>query len=96
MDIFDLSDISDLPPELVDQLNLLSHTDKKIIELFNVAGRPLNLTELLAAYYRKYKDVKSRQYMMTTCYRMKKKGILVSTKEKGGYRIKQQLEKKDG
>ena len=58
--------------------------DKKILALF-VGQKQLNLTQLLVGYYRKYNEIKTRQYMMMTCYRMKKKGILLPTKNKGEY-----------
>ena len=83
--IFDLNDISDIPSDLIQQLNLASDVDTKMLELFKEAEGELNLTQLLVGYYRKYKDKKTRQYMMTTCYRLAGKGFLISGDGKGVY-----------
>ena len=85
-DIFDLDDLADLPPELIKELNLASDVDTKLLELFREAGKELNLTQLLVGFYRKYGEKKSRQYMMTTCYRLVKKGFLKPEEGKGVYR----------
>lgn len=85
-DLFDLTDISDIPPELIQELNLASDIDVVILGLFEEAKKPLNLNELLIGYYRKYKENKTRQYMMTTCYRLVKKGFLEPAEGKGTYK----------
>jgi hypothetical protein len=87
MDIFDTHDLSDLPLELIKELKLAGDIDLVILGLFHEAGGILDLSTLLIGYYRKYKSVKTRQYMMTTCYRLAKKGFLEPTKSKGEYRI---------
>jgi predicted transcriptional regulator len=87
-DIFDTENIDDLPPELINELNLAGDSDKMILDLFQESNDgALDLSELLVAYYRKHNEVKKRQYMMTTCYRLVKKGFLESTGSKGEYRI---------
>ncbi len=85
--IFDTEDISDLPAELVKELKLASDVDNILLTLFLEAGGVLDLSTLLVGYYRKHKEVKSRQYMMTTCYRLVKKGFLEPTDNKGEYGI---------
>jgi len=86
--IFDTENIYDLPPELINELNLASHVDKIILAFFKKSkDGVLDLSELLAAYYRKYNEVKKRQYMMITCHRLVKKGLLYRTGHKGEYRI---------
>lgn len=87
MTIFDLKDLSDLPPELIKELKLVGEVDTALLELFVEAGGTLNLSALLIGYYRKHHTVKTRQYMMTNCYRLGKKGFLESTKNKGEYKI---------
>ena len=87
--IFDLDDLTDLPAELIKELNLASDVDTKILELFKEAGKALNLTQLLVGYYRKYDEKKTRQYMMTTCYRLIRKGFLSPAEGKGVYKATQ-------
>lgn len=85
--IFDLKNLDDIPQELIRELNIISKTNNNILWLFKNAGKNLNLTELLIGYYRKYDEVKTRQHMMTACYRLMKKGFLQKTKGKGEYKI---------
>ena len=87
MSIFDTDDLSDLPPELIGQLRLAGDIDKVLLELFYEADGTLDLSSLLVGYYRKHKEIKTRQYMMMTCYRLVKKGFLVQTGGKGEYKI---------
>jgi len=87
MTIFDTSNLEDLPPELIKELKLAGEVDDVLLNLFFEAGGTLDLSTLLVGYYRKHKEVKTRQYMMTTCYRLVKKGFLSSTKNKGTYQI---------
>lgn len=87
MGIFSTDDLSDLPPELIKELKLAGDVDSTLLTLFLEAGGTLNLSSLLVGYYRKYNEIKTRQYMMTTCYRLVKKGFLDQTKKKGEYQI---------
>ena len=89
-DIFDLKDISDIPQDLKDELNLLSDVDNKMLYLFK-EKEILNINEVMVSWFRKYGEVRSRQYFMTTLYRMKRKGVLVSMKGKGVYSIREDL-----
>ena len=86
-DIFDLNNLSDLPEELIREINLTTKVEKIILNLFLDGDGTLNLSKLIVGYYRKHDEIKTRQYMMTTCYRLVKKGFLSSTKNKGEYRI---------
>ncbi len=87
MNIFNTDNLKDLPPELIKELKFAGDVDLKILELFVEAGGTLDLSGLLVGYYRKHKEVRTRQYMMTTCYRIIKKGFLVPTSNKGEYKI---------
>ena len=87
MSLFDTSNIGDLPPELIKELKLSGDVDNVLLNLFYEAGGTLDLSTLLVGYYRKHQEVKTRQYMMTTCYRLVKKGFLEPTKSKGEYKI---------
>lgn len=86
-DIFNIENIDDLPQELIKELKLASDVDTNILSLFIEAGGVLKLTNLLVGYYRKYKEIKTRQYMMTNCYRLVQKGFLEATESKGEYQI---------
>lgn len=87
MSIFDTDNINDLPPELIKELKLAGDVDTSLLNLFYEARGTLDLTTLLVGYYRKNNEVKTRQYMMTTCYRLVKKGFLAPTENKGEYKI---------
>jgi hypothetical protein len=87
MSIFDISNLNDLPPELIKELKLAGDVDDVLLNLFYEAGGTLDLSTLLVGYYRKHNEIKTRQYMMTTCYRLVKKGFLSPTKNKGEYKI---------
>lgn len=87
MSIFDISNLNDLPPELIKELKLAGDVDDILLNLFYEAGGTLDLSTLLVGYYRKHNEVKTRQYMMTTCYRLVKKEFLAPTKNKGEYEI---------
>lgn len=87
MSIFDTDKLDDLPPELIKELKLAGDVDNTLLNLFKEAGGTLDLSSLLVGYYRKHKEIKTRQYMMTTCYRLVKKGFLSQTENKGEYRI---------
>ncbi len=87
MTIFDTSNLEDLPPELIKELKLAGDVDNTLLNLFYDAKGTLDLSTLLVGYYRKHKEIKTRQYMMTTCYRLVKKGFLSPTQNKGEYQI---------
>jgi hypothetical protein len=87
MTIFDTSNLEDLPAELIKELKLAGDVDNILLNLFYDASGVLDLSTLLVGYYRKHKEIKTRQYMMTTCYRLVKKGFLSPTKNKGEYQI---------
>jgi hypothetical protein len=87
MSIFDTTNLNDLPPELIKELKLAGDVDDTILNLFHEAGGILDLSKLLVGFYRKHNEIKTRQYMMITCYRLVKKGFLFPTKNKGEYRI---------
>ena len=73
-DIFDLEDVSDLPASLRERITKKNHDPfaMEIIDLLVRAGRPLNLDELTAGYYRLYKKERSRKQIMAKLYTMSK------------------------
>ena len=83
--IFDLTNIEDLPDALLKELTLTSNIDEKILSIMD---GEMNINKLLVSFYRTYGEVKTRQYMVTTLYRMHKKKLIVSVqKKKGTYEI---------
>ena len=75
----------DLPEELKKELNLSSDADNKILELFKRAGGTLNISEVLVGLYKVHSQIKTRQFVSSTLYRMRKKNLLYSTGRKGEY-----------
>lgn len=75
----------DLPDELKKELNLSSDADNKILELFKRAGGTLNISEVLVGLYKVHGEVKTRQFVSSTLYRMRKKKLLYPTGRKGEY-----------
>ena len=72
-DLFDLTNIDDLPEEIQEDINIDMFA-KRIIELFSIAKRDLSIDEITVAYYRKYRtedaDTKSKKQIMSKLYNM--------------------------
>ena len=77
----------DLPDELKKQLNLSNDADNKVLEIFRRAGGTLNISEVLVGIFKVYGEVKTRQFMSGTLYRMRKKNLIYPTGKKGEYTI---------
>ena len=71
-DIFDLSDLSDLPQNVKSDLNVLKRDDfeNKIINVFRRANRELTLDEVTVGYYRLHNEEKERKQIMAKLYNM--------------------------
>lgn len=69
-DVFDLSDVSDLPPEIVDQLVTVRRCKKlkELLTLFDISTE-LRVSEVLAGMYRKYGKIYKRTQVVSLCYR---------------------------
>ena len=94
-DLFDLFDLSDIPVEIGDVKR--DQLSNEIIELFQLAGRELNIDELTVAHYRKYvknnpaKIIKNKTQIMNKVYKMsKERNTRIEPVEgkKGVYRLK--------
>ena len=66
--IFDLSNVSDLPKNM--QSELANSYEMRLIVLFNLADKELNLDELQVAYFRKYGEYKKRLSITQKLYTM--------------------------
>lgn len=67
--IFDLTDVSDIPAEISAELNNDVFA-QNILKLFNEAGRNLTINEITVAYYRQFKEIKTKRQIMVKLYSM--------------------------
>ena len=58
--IFDLTDVSDIPAEISTELTYDVFA-QNILKLFKEAGRNLTINEITVAYYRKFKEIKTKK-----------------------------------
>ena len=67
--IFDLTDVSDIPAEISTDL---THDvfAQNILTLFNKAGRNLSVDEITVGYYRQFKEIKTKRQIMVKLYSM--------------------------
>lgn len=88
-DIFDLTNCSDLPPELKCELYLSAAQTAKmqLLELLQISGKPLNISQFLVGYYRKYGEQKTRSWMVGQLYKLSKAGAIKPTGRKGEYSL---------
>ena len=61
--IFDLTDISDIPAEISTGLRGDAFA-QNILKLFNEAGRNLSVDEVTVGYYRQFNKIKTRKQIM--------------------------------
>jgi hypothetical protein len=73
-DLFKLDFVADLPAELVKGLRATKRDmlEVRLIELFQISGRPLNLDEVLVGFYRKFNEVLDRRTVINKLYAMSK------------------------
>ena len=67
--IFDLTDVSDIPDEISTDLNYDVFA-QNILTLFNKAGRNLTIDEVTVGYYRQFKEIKTKRQIMVKLYSM--------------------------
>ena len=67
--IFDLTDVSDIPAEISTDL---THDvfAQNILKLFKEAGRSLSIAEITVGYYRQFKEIKTKRQIMGKLYNM--------------------------
>lgn len=75
--IFDLTDVSDVPAEISSEL-ICDNFAQNILKLFELAGRNLNVNEITAGYYRQFKKIKTKRQIVVKLYNMKIKGKIRS------------------
>lgn len=67
--IFNLTDISDIPDEISTDLNC-DDFGRNILTLFNKAGRNLSVDEITVGYYRQFNEIKTKRQIMVKLYNM--------------------------
>ena len=85
-DIFNLDDIADLPANLVKELKLTTKKEEQFLNLFREKS-PLNINQVMVAWYRKHNKVRTRTDITASLYRLHKKGLIKPTKNKGEYSL---------
>ncbi len=94
-DIFDKESINN---DMLSKLGIkvkeriLSSNDYRILELFEIANKPLSLTELVIGYYNKYskplkEPTKNKNYMAVAIHRLIKRNVLEPI-GRGTYKLK--------
>jgi len=84
---FNGEDISDLPPELLKELNITKADDieNQLYTIINSAGGEADIDTILIGLYRRYNKVGNRRYIGNRLWRMtQKEGILWSVPNKKG------------
>lgn len=79
-------DLEDLPPELIDQLNI-TESDKKdmyLAKLIDKCGGIISLDKLLIAIYKDSSEIYERNKLMARLYRMSQKGLIYTHPSKKG------------
>jgi hypothetical protein len=94
--IFDLSDTSDLPQDLKEELAVNKRDDfeKNMIKLFQIAKCELNIDQIQAGYYRKFKEAKKRTQITAKLYNMARasnSAINSVDGKKGVYKLKEEF-----
>ena len=67
--IFDLTDVSDIPEEISAELTYDVFA-QNILKLFNEAGRNLTINEITVGYYRQFNEIKTKRQIMVKLYSM--------------------------
>ena len=67
--IFDLTDVSDIPAKMSTDLRRDVFA-QNILKLFNKAGRNLTIDEVTVGYYRQFKEIKTKRQIMVKLYSM--------------------------
>ena len=87
--IFDLTDISDIPAKISTDLRYDVFA-QNILKLFNEAGRNLSVDEVTVGYYRQFKQIKTKRQIVLKLYNMAREEgakIMSIPNRKGVYRV---------
>lgn len=79
---------TDLPPELLKQLQTkIGKIENQVVNVIKAGGGTLNIDEILVGLYKCNGLIKTRQYITTVVYRMRKRELIESTGRKGEYKL---------
>ena len=81
-------DLSDLPEELIEQLNLtkIDELEQQIRDIVASAdGAEMGIDPILIELYRRHKVMQTRKFLMNKLYRMAQKEIINAAEGKKGY-----------
>lgn len=95
-DIFELDPfrLDDIPDDLVEELKIgrAEKADAQILELFRIAHRPLNISEVLIGLFRKFNESEKRTAVSARLYRLAQANEITPVEgERGVYKL---MEKK--
>jgi len=80
-------DLSDLPSEVLAQLNLskVDELEQQLRDIVAAAdGREVGLDQIIIELYRRHKVVQERRFIMNKLYRMAQKGLIESVEGRKG------------
>lgn len=83
----DFGDLSDLPQEVIDQLNLskVDELEQQMRDIVAAAdGEQIGIDPIIIELYRRHKVVQDRRFIMNKLYRMGQKGLIHSVEGKKG------------
>jgi hypothetical protein len=75
----DFGDLSDLPPEVIEQLNLskVDELEQQIRDIVAAAeGEEVGIDQIIIGLYRRHKVVQERRFILNKLYRMGQKGLI--------------------
>ena len=80
-----LEDVSDLPPELLEELNLPSdQLESEIIAVLQFAAEPVDLDQILIGLYRRFGVIQKRRFLQNKLWRMVSKEQIHKGKNRKG------------
>lgn len=83
----DFGDLSDLPEEVVAQLNLskIDELEQQMRDIVAAAGgEEIGIDQIIIELYRRHKVVQERRFVMNKLYRMAQKGLINSVEGRKG------------
>lgn len=90
--LFDMFNLDDLPEDMKKEVvsKRMDEFERKILELFELAKRPLLIDEVMVGLYRGYGIQKNHRQVMNKLYQMSQGNTAkIETSKKGVYQLKQ-------
>lgn len=92
-ELFDIFNLDDLPEDMKREVESkrMDEFERKILELFELAKRPLSIDEVMVGLYRKYGVQKNHRQVMNKLYQMSSQitSAKIATVKRGVYQLKQ-------